>query len=841
VATLIIKNKFGETLEQHHVENDLLTWMQTHVPAYRDMCAPPYSATLNGKPWAYIAHGQPLSQTDHIDMTIEPRDPATALAILTVVLAGYSYYVASNLPQGYQDSTAAGTSIYSANAKANRVQKNGVIREVSGNAPVYPDLICPVRRVYQDHEEFLLLNLAIGAGQFDVTESNIYIAETPSINYFGDIDAQISAPGDDISNHPAHENWYQSREVSDLELVQKRKTPSGQWTVSTTSDTMTTKLDDVTTAFPFNVGEVFRIIPGLGNKNTSAANANYYRVQTISGANNETATVVIQSLAAGTVQDDPPTSLDIVTDQNVTWTVELGDENWEGPYVLVPEGETTNIIEYDVNFPNGLIQITNGEEFIRDVKIDVQWREVGTSTWNVLQEPNNISFFSDSTLSERGYTCRLPVFRGRPEIRFRRVTNDSKSTEIIDEVRIKRVRCLLNSPVSYPDLTTIQLKLRGTNALAQSAENRINIRGGQRKLPTLTNLRNHIEQDAPLEYTATSSIMRFVAWQMYQLDNTSKIDWPVFFELDSLLESRVDQLNADFADETTLWEALKIMLSPGYCEPTIKEGLLTPVRSAATNDYNFLYTPDLLLGNGIQRSDKHHNESESNGIIVEYIDSQSGETEIVNCFLAGDTASKAKRIQAIGITNRVKAWRYGMRERRRQAYKPATISFTTEMDALNSDYGNADGLVSPLNANQSFFVTNVLGSTITLDGDIDFGPNVLFAVFRKSTGEYSGMYQISQAGFPNQFTLAGPYELDFTPIFDGSMESTICAIGEMDQLVERIWIRSIDPSGTDTAKVTAEEYIPEIFADDNNIIESDGTIKIDPETLPNPPPEPESS
>jgi hypothetical protein len=821
VAKLIVVNKFGQQLEDHRVATTLIDWMQHNVPNYKDMCVPPYSATLNGVPWPYVKHDQLLDNDDIIFITIEPRDPATIYAVIAVVLAGYSYYVSSSLPQGYQDSTESGTSIYSPNAKFNSVKLNGVIREVAGNVPIYPDLICPVRRVYENHEEFLYLNLSVGVGYFDITESNLYIADTPSANYSGDIITQISAPGADVSTHDAYENWYQSKEVSDLDLIQAGTIDEGEWTITTTSSTVTTKLNGIITTFPanFNAKMIIRYFDNT-SINLGGGGLRSYRVTAISGASNETATLV----PADNIADYPPIDLAILTDVLVEIIIFANVENWEGPFVLVPEGEVTNTIEYDVNFQNGLVRLSDGVEFLQSVQIDVHWREVGTTVWNLLPSPNNISTFTEKTLDERGYTGRLNIDLCRPEIRFRRVTLDSKDTNIIDKVKIKRVRSRITAPISYDNVTTIQLKLRGSNALAQTAENKINMRGAQRKLPTLANLQAYVESGDPLVYSATSSIMRFVAWQMVQANDENNLDWDAFNTLETLLTSRSDELNADFSDETTLWEALKIMLSPGYCEPTIKEGLLTPVRSAASTDYNFLYTPDLMLGNGVERSDTHYNASESKGVMVEYIDAVSGDNKTVQCFLPGDTEAKAKRIQATGITSRTMAWRYGMRTRRREAFKPATISFSTELDALNSDYGNADGLVSPLNANQSFFVVD--HSRVNIEGTLtdtiilDYAPNltggIYYAVFRKPTGHFSGLYQVIAGNLANQIYPVGPALLDFTPVYDDSMEPTICCIGLASELIERIWIRSIDPAGTDTVKVTAEEYIAEIFADDDN-------------------------
>lgn len=810
-------NKFGEFLGSDTIENSLIDWLKENVPNYHDCHKDPYSAQLNGEPWPYSDHNRKLSETDRVTLTIEPQDPATALYIIAAIMVAYSYYVASNLPQGYQESTPDGQSIYSATSRVNSVKPNGIIREVAGTVPIYPDLICPVTRRYIDHEEFLYLNLCVGMGEFDLALENIYIDQTPATNYSGDVDIQISGPGDDVSGHESFENWYQTSEVLDLELIQAPEIASGQWSITTTSDTVTTKLDGVVTAFPYGVDVIVSIFDLDNNSINSGGGGNkFYRVSAISGSIGQTATLVLSDVVGGAVVDDPPTSLASLTDEDVLIKGREGVENWEGPFELVPEGETTNTIEFDVNFPGGLVNLQDGEETLRIVEIDVQYREVGTTTWQLLPSPNNVSVFTESTLNERGYTGRLNITSGRHEIRFRRVTTDAKYTNIIDKVVIKRVRCLLESPTSYDDVTTIQIKIRGTNALAQSAENKINIKDAARKLPTLANLEDHIDNDTALVLFDTNSIMRFVGWHMFQSADTALIDFNSFYSLNTLLESRGDELNMEFADETTLWEALKIMLAPGYCEPTIKAGLLTPVRIAATTDYNYIYTPDNLLGNGVSRIDTHPIETESQGVIVEYLNPTTKTMDSVECFLPGDTAFKSKRVQVQGITDRTRAWRYGMRERRRMALKPATYTFTTELDALNSDYGSADALVSPLDANQSFFVTGTTDAVIHLDGPADVDDSGDYkAVFKTTTGEMSGVYTVISAP-GGDIELDSPTSLDFTPKFDSSMESTVVSIGKIDELLQRIIVRAIEPSGTDTVKVTAEEYLAELYDDDDN-------------------------
>lgn len=824
MARLNIYNKLGNFLESHNVDSTLTLWLTDNVPGYATAAHHPFSAKLNGSDWPHSKHSQPLVADDIIDVTIEPQDPATWVYVaITLLSVGYSYYVSSKIPNGYQESTPDGNSIYSPNAKANTAKPNGIIREIAGSVPIYPDLISPIRRKYESNIEYLYLNLCVGVGEFSGDVSNLYIAETPGANYAGDISAQITPPGGDVSTHDAHENWFTTEEISDLKLETAYSDAEGVWTIDASGDQMISYEGGLAVSFPFAVDELFTI--------SNATNNGTYRVDAITGTQSEVATVVRQRRevywdgaendprygGGGYVieyYDESSTNLTTTTGEVVDWGATSGGVNWEGPFEVLPQGEATDTIEVDFRFPRGLAK-TESDGSLSSLTVDVKvaYREVGTSTWTELDYS-----YTNNTLDELGFTESITLSGVmRPEVRVRRVTADAGTTSTVNDIHCVRIRSLLESPTSYADVTTLQIRLRGTNALAQTAENKINIRGAQRKLPTLTNLRDHIQNSESLSVSATSSIMRFVAWSIYDASGEDIINWSVLEELETLLESRGDSLNADFSDKTTLWEALKIMLIPAYCEPSIKEGFFSPVRFAQTDDYNNLYTPDIMLDSGITRTDTHFKASEPKGIVVEYLDPLTGNNETVNCFLPGDHESKAKRIQMKGVTDKTRAWRLGWRERYRLAFKPATYNFTTATDALNSDYGSPDALVSPLKANQSFFVTDYSPPILTLDFEPEFeAGQQYFAVLRKPNGQFSGVYSIQAGASNNQIDLVSPNSLDFQIVSDPQMEPTICCIGTAEELVQRVFIRNIQPSGTETVKVTAEEYIPEIFQNDDS-------------------------
>lgn len=1101
-----IFDKFGELLETCEYAGSFKSYLIDL--GYNPVCQLPFSMELNGAKADDIDFD--LSEMDELNITIEPAgSPTTWMIVITLLSAAYSYYVASNIPRGYENTTESGKSIYSPSAGANSIVKNGIIREVGGNITFFPDLICQPRRKYIDNEEYLYLAMGVGNGHFNLSESNIYIAETPIRSYTSDIVSNIFEPGQSNAGVVSMENWYTSKEVQDLKLTTVGKPVYGNWTVDFSGATMTSYLDGVPTQFPFDVGELVDFF------SLSSANSGFYEVISIGGTNNSVATVVeldYESEESGKLEvisqityarDEsgklvryPTNGLGspiFTTEAGIAadWSSMTGGVNWEGPFQVIPVNETARYAEVDIRFPGGLGQLDASNNVInRGVEIYVEWKAVGASAWNRVLGTN----YTDATLDEKALTIEIDFGSYiRPEFRIRRVTKDSNLASIFDIVQVVRIKCQLESPASYP-ITTIGMRLKGTNALASTAENRINIRSATRKLPTLAELESGvwdlsdsatkidgswkllnpefafnrqctdlgdqahtttsktnitfnesgneaivyaggnvffvysvptpfafnggqvyhgffaggsvdyeylqsaqhstgnywltIERSKPpgsiytatirnitiptdgeftlnssssygtgvagpsinsfdmahdglsafitesgiiknyalsvawdlstisvspssqydffaedarsvshiclgnyasnqptklyllssntiYEYDfgvagnlstltdtgrsysisgishiqfyadrfitsnnvsnigyysqydiesvadlrATRSIARFAGWSIRQMIGSkaaTQIDWSALSSLDALWNSRGDYFDGEFADETTLWDALKVIVAPGYAEPTIKEGKFLPVRTSNSFSASSVYTPDIMTGSGVRIDSTHFESEEPDGVDVEYFSLQSNGIEIVECRLAGDLGINPKRIQALGITDSTKAWRFGMRERARLKQKPATITFSTEMDALNDEYGSNILVSSPIFSSQCGSLMDYSAPTVTLDFEPEFGAGTHYAVFRNREGGHSGLYTVTAGAGANQITLVSPATLDFVPVTDGSMDDTFMVFGTAEQIGKQAIIRSIMPSDDNYVDVTAEEYVPAVYAYDDS-------------------------
>ena len=545
-----VYDKFGEHLEENHITGSLNEWIKDTCPSFKDSVRPPHSAKLNGKTWPHSDHCRVLLENDVVDLTIEPKDPIdVVLIILAVVSAAYSYYQVKKLGNPYQETVEPGKSIYTPGGRANSAVPSGVIREVAGQIQIFPDLICPPRRQFENNEEFLYLMLSVCRGNISMAGSNVYIAETPTSNYAGDITINIFEPGDDVSGAEASENWFESREISNLTLTTASSTKFGVWTLDAAGANFTSYLNGVASAFPYAVGERF-ILAG-------SSNPGLYEVTAISGSSSEIGTVDEMVYIGGTQVrlevvtyqiaqvTAPPQRLMTnlgaatlvgVTGESITSWGGIGNGvAWEGPFSVAPAGETTSAAEIDVFFPQGLGAIDGSNNLTNTtVEIAIEYRDVGDSTWITVGSTS----WTDDTYDQLGFTITLSFSPAiSPEFRFRRITSDSEDIGTSDIVQIKRVRVKLETPTSYPDITTMALKIRGTNALAASAENRINIRGATRKLPTLAEL----EADSwDLSNAATQTAGGYVLTGAEQLSSTQ------ITQIGDTPEVAADQLGIDF-------------------------------------------------------------------------------------------------------------------------------------------------------------------------------------------------------------------------------------------------------------------------------------------------------
>jgi len=804
------KGNAGETLHQ---------WLVSNVPDYVESDTPLFSAFINSrevKPNEFKA--TTFNPGDDVKLIVEAKGAeAIAYAIIAVIAVGVAIYATNQIPDNYNSTTPDGSSIYDVNTQGNKPKLMGVIPENAGHHKVFPDYLTMPRKEYINNEQWLYLMLCVGKGSYEILDENILIANTPINRYVGDIDCQVFGPGEDVSGHEAHRNVYTSSEVgstsgsSGIELkgrVTSTGGINGTYSYTFGGDEIIVykteyepEIGSFThkTPLPFQVGEIITV-----SNSVDGLNDGYYEILNLNVDGNQVNKV------DGQFQDDPSWT-DFVSEINSNATVEVedggGDGQFNGPYFACPDGELTNKLWLDFLFPQGLGELDDDGNFlVRTVTVRIEYRNAGDDEWTPIDD----EVFSNSTNDQLGFTVPidLPLYI-RPEVRVKRVTAATDDTRIYDDIYWTGLKAELTSATSYPGATTIAVKIRGTNALAGSAENKFNV------IPT--RILPVYENGVWSEPRPTTDIAPFFAHVIQSAGHSQdKIGLDELEALHTIWHNRGDEFNAVFDTGSTLFAVLKRVLAPGFAKPVLDYGKILPVRDQPRTIHKHMYQPDNYIGL-LDRDIKLIDDDEHDGIEVEYFSPITWKSETVLCLLPGDLGINPDKIRAFGITNRDKAYQYGMRERRTRRYRRTTFNFTTEMDALNSSYLDYCALADDIPGyEQSGVVEYIIGNSVYVNVELKWqsGQSHVLAL-RKPDGTLSGPYTASIGSTSNEVVINEA--LDFEPVFDGSIEPPLFMFGITSRWCNNVLISDIKPSSTDRVKVTAERYDERVYLDDDSL------------------------
>ncbi|MBB1422644.1 hypothetical protein H5200_12010 [Pseudoalteromonas sp. SG43-7] len=821
VEIKVYPNKLDDSLYESCtglVGQTVNSWLKANVPAYAELEQPLFSVNINNRhvlpcEWDTCT----FKHNDNIKFIVESKDPATiAYAVIAVIAIGVAIYATNQIPDNYNSTVPDGSSIYDVNTQGNKPRLMGVIPEIAGRHLIFPDYLTMPRREYINNEQWLYLMLCVGKGEYEVLDDEVFIGNTPVTGKPNDVDYQIFGPGEDVTVHEAHRNVYTSSEVGStagstgIELkgrVTNTGGLNGRYIWSFEGNKLVVHREDFEpevgtirykTTPPFSVGETLKIEGSLSGQNDG-----YFELLNASTSGSEVNKVDGQN------QDDPSWS-SFVTELNSNANVLVegggGDGQFNGPFFACPAGEKTQKIWVDFTLPQGLGELDDEGDFLsRSVTVRIEYRDEGAQEWSFVEET-----YSNSTNDQLGRTLpiELPT-KIRPEVRIKRVTAANDDTRIKDEIYWTSLKAELDSATSYEDMTTIAVKIRGTNALAGSAENKFNLIG-TRILPVY-------ENGAWSEPRPTTDIAPFFTHVIKSSGHSdSKIGLDEINTLHPVWHNRGDEFNAVFDSGSTMFEVLKRVLAVGFAEPTIDYGRIIPVRDQQRSVFQHMYQPDNYIGL-LERTITLIDDDEHDGVEVEYFSPITWKSETILCLLPGDLGVNPEKIRAFGITNRDKAYQFGMRKRRARRYRRTSFTFKTEMDALNSRYLDYCALADDIPGyEQTGRVEYIVGRSVYVDAILKWqsGQSHILAL-RKPDGTLSGPYTATIGSSSNEVIIDS--DIDFAPVFDGSIEPPLYMFGITNKWCNAVLIRDIKPSSVDKVNVTAELYDDRVYLDDNSL------------------------
>ncbi|MBG5222416.1 host specificity factor TipJ family phage tail protein, partial [Pseudomonas aeruginosa] len=482
---------------------------------------------------------------------------------------------------------------------------------------------------------------------------------------------------------------------------------------------------------------------------------------------------------------------------------------WRGPFPACPAGEKTSVVEWDIFCPNGLIFIDRkGNQIPLSGYYTVQYRDMDIGgAWTSLDYEH-----SGATLDQIGFTTQLNLpYPMRPEIRMRqRYPIGKNELEFRDTLQWYGLRSRLNAPSSYANVTTIGIRYRSSDRISAQTESRVSVEA-TRILPVRSG-------GIWLPEHATRDIAPYVIYQAKERGYAdSDIDLEEFDRLDSIWKSRGDKFDMIYdGTSITVKQILQDALAAGFSELTIKRGVISAARDEPRTLYGHMYTPQ-NMSQALKISKSAPSEDDYDGVDVEFVNSNGWIEDTIQCRLPEDVGRKVEKIKATGVTDRNRAYRYGMRRRMVQKYRRTNYAFATELDALNSEYWDYVALADDVPGfSQSALLLGAIntGSTWLLKSSEPFdwsSPGPYLVAVRRPDGTLSGPYSASRF---DDYHLTIP-TLDFTPDTSWEIEPPHLLFGTSTRFAYPALISSIDPDGFSGASVQAVNYDERVYTYDN--------------------------
>lgn len=791
---LVFPNKLDpSTFETNNItsKQTLTHWLIENVPDYIELAVPLFSAKLNGQDFPPSMWNSTLIiDNDIIHLTVEAKDPVTIIyAVVAVVAIGMSAYAISNMPDNYNNTTPSGSTIYNANAQGNKARLMGIIPELFGRHKTYPDMLCQPHRYYQDHDQYIELFLSAGVGEYDFYD--MMIGYTPIDHYGNDVLVTKFEPGESTISIP---NIYTTDEVggtsgtTGIEIKhsnQSTSVASGDFLFTFLFDD-TGKDDGVKVEYETKFDGNYLPVPhGLVVGENVALTGNNEGDYTVKEVISEHIVVFSESMP----HDG--------RNQTISTKVLTQIAQPVGPFQASPSPVKVSEVHLDFLFAQGLCTLSDkGVPQQRVVSIRV-WTGDNTDPENTQWTPHEFTYIAE-TLDQRAFTETIAVPHSQILVKVERLTEDSNDTKIKDKIEWVGLKSTLPPVASYPGITTLHLKLKGTNSIASNAQNKFNVIA-QRKFNSVPT-------------RSIKDVFEYIVKDNGHTD--AQIPQAELARLHGIWTARGDNFDAIFDAESTIFDSLKRVLAVGYAEPTVDGGQIIPIRDEPRTGFNYMYQPDNMT-KPLKRNIKLFDPDEVDGVEVEYFSTKTWKPETVLCLLDGEEGTRPQKVRAYGITDPTKAWQFGMRKRRIIRYRRTEYTFETEMDALNSSYLSYDSLGDDIPGfSQTGRVDAVYGRILELNQPVEFTEGTHFIAVRKPDGTLDGPHVCTMGQHSQQVILEN--KLGFIADTSGRIEPPLYQFGIAERFNHAVLIHDVTPAGSDSVKVKAWEYDSRVYLDDDN-------------------------
>ena len=875
---------YHDAFTQEHVraveyEGTLAALLEDNGIAYVYKQPQKVSFTVNGKcvdalDWSCVR----VSNSDDVQMRIVPHGFFAAALLIGAILVVGMTLLKPKIPNYNRNETPKGEQLAASNAQANTAKLNGTVPEIAGRFIRYPEhLVQPHSYFVNPRTLYQEMFLCIGAGYHDFDPDLVKVGTTPISNLEG-AEYFVYQPGDNVSAHGLHFNWYTCPEVgstnaggSGLEL-----------TAAPSSD-----LDPVATSYSFG-GYTMTATPlpagwAVGTRMTIRITRPYDVTHELDYGRINGNFVDIAHLSVG----------DTVTSrigQTLRIQAKVLDANFDG-YM-----EFDYLNDFDVWLPLKPAVATSVPYWFADpdITLEITSLETGSATykaikagvdfgaWNgfgvITSLPQNVFFDVDgaNTIGEwSGPFNACPVSEVTSKVQYdvffpqglAKIKDDGglETISVTIETQWRYVGGAWQSIINtYTNTTMDQIGYTQTINIPTPGAVEVRMRriGAE---STSTQVNDEVQWyglrallDSPTVYPNWTTMgVRFKGLGKIGAGSENKINLvpmrklqtlqsggtlgpmaatreisafavhiaqSVGYELDAWDMDALLSLNSlwksrgetlDFVfNETTVESALQVTFGAGMSELTIDDGMLKPVREGVRTQYEQVYSAQNTT-DGFNRTFTLERVDSNDGVLVEYIDQSDGFTsKTVECKLPGKAGVRLKTQKVNGVVGRDRAWRIGMREARAMEYQKWAYKFTTPMDAMNSGYGSYVALVPDI-ANYGRSGL-ILG---TYGSTLVLGDHLEF----ESGKSYVIAWRDDKGSFVGPFpATAGTIDNEVIvssggvmPVVRMDRELPHFFFGELSTLTLPALVQKITPAADGKCSVQAVNYDARIYADDD--------------------------
>lgn len=514
--------------------------------------------------------------------------------------------------------------------------------------------------------------------------------------------------------------------------------------------------------------------------------------------------------------------------------VQLDSSNLEGgyrgPFIASPPGGLTTMLEWDILYPSGLVGLgAKGEYFTIQGNHQFEWRDADLAgAWTVGQYQA-----SGNVLDSLGFTYRIALpYPMRAEVRVKKLVIQQgglRPDEVHDTTQWLALKAYIPawSPAKYDDITVITMRVRGGDRISSQTESLANWE--QTRILPVLNGAGAWGPEVPTRQI--SAWIGYIARSVGYAD--SDLDLDELQRLENIWTARGDYYDKIINSVQTVKGYMIEAMQAGFAELTLDRGVITPVRDEPRGSVPLHIYDPMNMTQPLKRDATYVTPDDFDGVDVEYFDRTTWANETVECrwYFDGvrEAGTRIDKITVEGVTDRDKAYRIGMRRRGAQIFRDRTYTFSTELDALNSEYLDYAALGDQvIGYGQSAYMTSFtqVGSAyqVGTSETFDWSAGGVFKMsIRRKDGTIAGPYTTTKVS--DRVVSISKVDFDndpraFTPDLSGVMEPPFLRFGPEDRWMYPALITEVAPSGTTGCKVSAVNYDERVYLYDNSFADN---------------------